>query len=80
MLGLDRVRLIHANDSRGALNSHLDRHANIGEGQIGETGFRRILAHPALRDKPFILETPVDEEGDDQRNVDTLKRLSLKRV
>jgi deoxyribonuclease IV len=76
VLGLDLVKVIHANDSKGALNSHLDRHANIGEGQIGEEGFRRILTHPALRNKPFILETPVDEDGDDQRNVDTLKRLS----
>ncbi len=64
--GLDLVKVIHANDSKGALNSHLDRHANIGEGQIGEDGFRRILTHAALRTKPFILETPVDEEGDDQ--------------
>ena len=79
VLGLDLVRVIHANDSKGALNSHLDRHANIGHGQIGEAGFRRILTHPALRTKPFILETPVDEEGDDQRNVDALKRLSLKK-
>jgi len=78
-LGLDLVKVIHANDSKGALNSHLDRHANIGEGQIGEDGFRRILTHPALRAKPFILETPVDEEGDDRRNVDALKRLSLKK-
>jgi deoxyribonuclease-4 len=72
------VRVIHANDSKGALSSHLDRHANIGAGQIGETGFRRILTHPGLRSKPFILETPVDEEGDDQKNVDALKRLSLR--
>lgn len=79
-LGLDLVRVIHANDSKGGLNSHLDRHANIGEGQIGEPGFRRILAHPALRSKPFILETPVDEEGDDQKNVDALKRLSLQKA
>jgi deoxyribonuclease-4 len=79
VLGLDLVKLIHANDSKGALNSHLDRHANIGEGQIGEAGFRRILRHPALRKKPFVLETPVDEEGDDRRNVDALKRLSLRR-
>ena len=78
VLGLDLVKLIHANDSKGALNSHLDRHANIGAGQIGEDGFRRILTHPKLREKPFILETPVDEEGDDQRNVDALKRLSRK--
>lgn len=79
VLGADLVKLIHANDSKGGLDSHLDRHQNIGEGHIGEAGFRRILRHPALRDKPFILETPVDEEGDDQRNVDTLKRLSSPR-
>jgi deoxyribonuclease-4 len=78
VLGLDLVKVIHANDSKGALNSRLDRHANIGEGQIGEAGFRRILTHPALRTKPFILETPVDEDGDDQRNVNTLKRLAVK--
>jgi deoxyribonuclease IV len=78
LLGLDLVKLIHANDSKGALDSHLDRHANIGEGEIGEAGFRRILTHAALRTKPFILETPVDEEGDDKRNVDALKRLSLR--
>jgi deoxyribonuclease IV len=78
VLGLDLVRVIHANDSKGALNSHLDRHANIGEGQIGKAAFRRILAHPGLRTKAFILETPVDEEGDDRRNLDALKRLSLR--
>ena len=75
-LGLDLVRVIHSNDSKGALGSHLDRHENIGKGKIGEAGFRRILTHPALRDKAFILETPVDEEGDDQRDVDALKRLA----
>jgi deoxyribonuclease IV len=78
VLGLELVKVIHANDSKGALGSRLDRHANIGEGQIGEAGFRRILKHPALRTKAFILETPVDEEGDDKRNVDALKRLSLR--
>ncbi len=76
ILGLDLVRVIHTNDSRGGLGSHLDRHANIGEGSIGTDGFRRILTHPKLRSKPFILETPVDEEGDDRRNVDALKRLA----
>lgn len=77
-LELDLVKVIHCNDSRGALGSHLDRHENIGQGQIGEAGFRRILRHPSLRDKPFILETPVDEEGDDLRNLGTLKRLAGK--
>ena len=67
------MRVIHANDSKGALGSHVDRHENIGQGYIGEDGFRRILTHPKLRSKAFILETPVDEEGDEQRNLETLK-------
>jgi deoxyribonuclease-4 len=79
ILGLEHVRVIHANDSKGALGSHIDRHANIGEGHIGLEGFRGILTHPKLRSKPFILETPVDKEGDDRKNVDMLKQLSGKR-
>ncbi len=75
ILGLDRVPVIHANDSKSPFNSRLDRHANIGEGHIGLDGFRRILNHPKLREKAFVLETPIDELGDDQRNVDTLKSL-----
>ena len=71
-LGLENVPVIHANDSKGALGSHLDRHANIGEGYIGMEGFRRILNVRSLRDKAFILETPIDNEGDDKRNVDAL--------
>jgi deoxyribonuclease-4 len=76
LLGLDNVRVIHANDSKGALGSHIDRHENIGEGHIGSEGFRRILNHPKLRSKPFILETPVDKPGDEKRNLDALKALS----
>jgi deoxyribonuclease-4 len=75
ILGLDNVAVFHANDSKKPLGSRLDRHENIGQGYIGRQGFRRILAHPKLRSKPFILETPVDEEGDDRRNLDTLKKL-----
>ncbi|MGD0579813.1 MAG: deoxyribonuclease IV [Bryobacteraceae bacterium] len=78
LLGLERVPVIHTNDSKGELGSRLDRHENIGKGHIGREGFRRILNHPKLRDKAFILETPIDNEGDDQRNVDTLKRLCRK--
>jgi len=76
LLGLDNVYLIHANDSKTPLGSRVDRHAGIGEGHIGLDGFRRILTHPKLRRKPFILETPVDQEGDDRRNLDTLKTLA----
>jgi len=79
VLGLEHVRMIHANDSKCPLGSKVDRHANIGEGHIGLDGFHRILCHPKLRSKPFILETPVDEEGDDQRNMDTLKALARRR-
>jgi deoxyribonuclease IV len=75
VLGLEYVRVIHTNDSKGALASRLDRHANIGEGQIGLQGFRGILNHPKLRTKAFILETPVDNPGDDKKNVDALKSL-----
>ena len=75
VLGLDNVRLIHANDSKAPRGSRVDRHANIGEGFIGRDGFRRILAHPVLRRLPFILETPVEQEDDDRRNLETLKQL-----
>ena len=78
VLGLDNVHVIHANDSKGQLSSHIDRHQHIGQGYIGLDGFRRILTHPQLRSKAFILETPVDQDGDEQRNLDTLKTLCQK--
>ncbi len=78
ILGLERVAVIHANDSKGSLGSHLDRHANIGEGLIGEAVFGQLLNHPQLQNKAFILETPVDEPGDDRRNLDKLKELCRK--
>ena len=78
VLGLSNIHLIHANDSKTPLNSRVDRHENIGEGHIGLEGFRRILRHPKLRGKPFILETPIRAQGDDRRNLDTLKRLAAR--
>jgi deoxyribonuclease IV len=78
LLGLENVRVIHANDSKTPAGSHVDRHENIGEGYIGLDGFRRILGHPRLRSKAFILETPVDKDGDDRRNLETLKSLCPK--
>ena len=78
LLGIDNVKVIHANDSKAPLGSHVDRHEHIGRGCIGEKGFRRILNHPRLRAKAFILETPYDEEGDDARNVEMLKKLCAK--
>jgi deoxyribonuclease-4 len=75
ILGLQNVPVIHTNDAKTALGSHYDRHANIGAGYIGFEGFRRILNRPELSGKAFILETPVDEPGDDLRNVKALKEL-----
>lgn len=76
VLGLSRIPVIHTNDSKAPLASHVDRHENIGKGYIGKEGFRRILHHPKLRGKAFILETPIDKPGDDRRNLDALKRLA----
>jgi deoxyribonuclease-4 len=74
-IGLDAVHVIHTNDSRTALGSRADRHEHIGKGGIGLEGFRRILNHPRLKDKPFILETPIEEEGDDIRNLEAVRKL-----
>ncbi|MGH2372604.1 MAG: deoxyribonuclease IV, partial [bacterium] len=74
-VGLARVYVVHTNDSRTALGSHADRHEHIGKGGIGLEGFRRILNHPGLRDKAFILETPIENDGDDLRNLETVRRL-----
>ncbi|MBI4876872.1 MAG: deoxyribonuclease IV [Acidobacteria bacterium] len=78
VLGLERVPILHANDSKAPLGSRVDRHQNIGAGYIGLEGFRRILNHPKLRSKAFLLETPIDHPDDDRRNMDTLKSLCRK--
>jgi deoxyribonuclease-4 len=75
-IGFTNVRVIHANDSKTRLGSRVDRHAHIGEGHIGLEAFHRVLTHPKLRRKAFILETPIDQEGDDRRNLETLKMLA----
>jgi deoxyribonuclease-4 len=80
VLGLDAVRVIHTNDSKGAFASRVDRHAKVGEGQIGLEAFRRILNHPKLRNKPFILETPADEPGDEKQSVESLWALCKRRL
>ncbi len=75
-VGLEKVRLIHANDSKTGFGSHVDRHHHIGRGQIGAEAFRRIVCHPRLRAIPFICETPIDRAGDDKRNLRTMRRLA----
>lgn len=63
IIGLDHLKAIHLNDSLNPLGSHKDRHARIGEGQIGLDALVRVIRHPALDGKPFILETPNDDDG-----------------
>jgi deoxyribonuclease-4 len=61
--GPGRLKLIHANDSKAAGGSHLDRHANIGAGRIGADAFRALLRHPATEGVPLVIETPGGPEG-----------------
>lgn len=63
VIGLDRLKAIHLNDSMNPLASHKDRHQKIGEGTIGLEAFERIINHPKLRNLPFFLETPNELEG-----------------
>lgn len=74
VIGLERLKAVHINDSMNPLGTHKDRHARIGEGYLGEAAFGRIINHPALRDLPFILETPNDLAGY-AREIGRLKEL-----
>ena len=63
IIGLEKLKAIHLNDSLNDLGSHKDRHARIGEGRIGLEALVRVICHPRLEGIPFILETPNDDEG-----------------
>ncbi len=63
VIGLDKLRAIHINDSKNPFASHKDRHEVIGGGSLGEEAFARIINHPKLRDLPFYLETPNELDG-----------------
>ena len=63
IIGLDNLKAVHLNDSLNDLGSHKDRHARIGEGKIGLDALVRVICHPKLKEIPFILETPNDDEG-----------------
>lgn len=74
-IGLKNVPVWHCNDAKAARGSKLDRHQHIGKGTIGVEPFRRLLNDPRLARAAFIAETPIDEPGDDRRNVEALKKL-----
>jgi deoxyribonuclease IV len=83
-IGLENVPVFHVNDSKTPLGGHVDRHEHIGKGKIGAGAFARILRHPrfgaagpeGLTGRAFIAETPIDDPGDDRRNVATLWELA----
>jgi deoxyribonuclease-4 len=76
VVGLDRLSVIHLNDSKGELGSHRDRHEHIGDGHIGLDGFRNLLNDPRLSAVPGLLETPKsDDLHEDRANLDTLRSL-----
>lgn len=74
-VGLNNVKVIHCNDAKAARGSKLDRHQHIGKGTIGTEPFRILLNDLRLAHAAFIAETPIDEPGDDRKNVEALKKL-----
>ncbi len=75
LIGVERLKVVHLNDSKGELGCGLDRHEHIGIGKIGEEGFKHILRHPVIKDKPLILETPIDQRGDDFKDLERAVKL-----
>lgn len=75
-VGFENLKVVHLNDSENGLGSGLDRHEHIGLGYIGNSGFKAILHHRAIRDQPMILETPVDERRGIPGNLEAVRRLA----
>ena len=73
-IGLENLYLIHLNDSKGSIGDCLDRHEHIGKGKIGITGMSAILNLKDLYHIPVVLETPIDNDGDDKRDIGTVKK------
>ena len=80
LIGFDRLKIFHANDTQVELGSRKDRHFDIGEGRIGDSGFVAILSHPAMGEIPVLLETPGEDIGRDRTNIDRIKGLRTQAV
>ena len=76
LVGLERLLMVHLNDSRSERGERTDRHEHVGGGVIGERGLGHIIRHPALRELPFILETPGMDEGYDAINLARIRALA----
>ena len=69
LLGLEKIKVVHFNDSLSEYASHVDRHQHIGKGNLGKKALSRIINHPGLKDAAFIMETPKDSDKDDRINL-----------
>lgn len=78
LIGFGRLEVLHVNDSKGEMGSHLDRHENIGEGKIGLGGFKLMAEHRFLKKLDWILETPKDDPEDDPKNISVLRGLKAR--
>jgi len=75
LIGLERLKLIHLNDSKNDLGAKVDRHEHIGQGKIGLEAFRILVHHPKLKKTNLILETPEDERGEQKDDLNIIKKL-----
>ncbi len=76
IIGIDKMKVIHLNDSKSGLGSKIDRHEHIGMGMIGRDGFKAILSNPVIVNLPLILETPINPKRDDLGNLKTVRSLA----
>lgn len=76
LVGTNRIKVVHFNDSLSELGSNVDRHQHIGKGNIGLGAMKRIINHPKLRHAAFILETPKKTDRDDKRNLATVRKMA----
>jgi len=74
-VGFDRLKVVHLNDSKGALGSRLDRHENIGKGKIGRKGISAFLHYPGVKERPLIMETPVRDVGTMKASIKLIRTL-----
>jgi deoxyribonuclease-4 len=80
MVGMEKLCLLHLNDSLTPLGSQHDRHWHIGRGLIGRRGFKRIVRHPLLRSLPAVMETPKKSEDDDIKNMSMVRKLQKTKI
>jgi deoxyribonuclease-4 len=78
IVGLNVLKFIHLNDSKGDIGSHLDRHEHIGLGKIGIEGLKTVLNINSLKDLPVIMETPIDSIRDNSKNLEVVLNLRNK--